>query len=210
MSACSESVKETSEDQPLKEGNIALGKELYIVCAGCHGANGEGIKALNAPALVNQETWYLEKQLNNFRLGIRGNDPENIPGTQMATIAKTLTGADQVSDVAAYIKTLPPTTTEQTISGDIEKGRNYYHMICGACHGKNAVGNPSLNSPRLAGIDDWYLEAQFNLFKNGIRGMHPDDTHGAQMQAMSNSLPDDQALKDVIAYIQSLQNLEQR
>ena len=39
-----------------------------------------------------------------------------------------------------------------------------------------------------------------------IRGKHPQDTYGAQMQAMSNTLPDEAAMKNVIAYIISLEN----
>ena len=40
-------------------GDPAKGKQLYAVCAGCHGQAGEGNKMLNAPASAGQEEWYV-------------------------------------------------------------------------------------------------------------------------------------------------------
>ena len=59
--------------------------------------------------------------------------------------------------------------------------------------------------PRLAGTDDWYLLRQLEAFRNGVRGTHADDRTGRQMRAMAAVLPNDQALKDVVAFIQSIQ-----
>ena len=39
-------------------GDPAKGKALYATCASCHGANGEGNQALNAPAIAGQKEWY--------------------------------------------------------------------------------------------------------------------------------------------------------
>ena len=83
-------------------------------------------------------------------------------------------------------------------------GADYYNQFCGACHGAGALGNPSLNSPRLAGTDDWYLEAQLLAFRSGERGARPEDTTGRQMRAMAVILPDERAVRDVVAYLQSL------
>ncbi len=38
----------------------------------------------------------------------------------------------------------------------------------------------------------------------GMRGDHPEDTIGLQMVAFAKSLPDEQALLDVVAYINTL------
>ena len=40
-------------------GDPAKGQALYATCASCHGANGEGNQALNAPAIAGQQDWYL-------------------------------------------------------------------------------------------------------------------------------------------------------
>ena len=198
-------VNESTTPTGLPDNAVLTGKALFAVCVACHGENAQGIKSLNAPSLVNHEAWYLERQLNNFRLGIRGDDPEDVPGTQMATIAKTLVDDQSVTNVVAYIKTLPSATPEQTLEGDVQNGRDYYNMICGACHGPGATGNQALNSPAMIGVDDWYLERQFYNFKEGSRGSHPDDEFGAQMKLISTAVPNDELVTDVIAYIQSLQ-----
>ena len=56
----------------------------------------------------------------------------------------------------------------------------------------------------LAQQSDWYLMTQLGKFKSGMRGTHKDDVHGQQMRAMSMTLPDEQAMKDVIAFIMTL------
>ena len=48
-------------------GDPAKGKALYATCASCHGANGEGNQALNAPAIAGQQEWYLTRQLKNYQ-----------------------------------------------------------------------------------------------------------------------------------------------
>ena len=48
-------------------GDAAKGKGAYAVCLACHGADGMGNKALNAPQIAGQSTWYLERQLKNFK-----------------------------------------------------------------------------------------------------------------------------------------------
>jgi len=83
-------------------------------------------------------------------------------------------------------------------------GAGYYRQFCAACHGPAAEGNPALNSPRLAGADDWYLVAQLEAFRGGARGSHAQDRTGKQMRAMAGVLPDDAAVAAVAAYIRSL------
>jgi cytochrome c oxidase subunit 2 len=66
------------------------------------------------------------------------------------------------------------------------------------------MGNPALNSPRLAGMSDWYMVTQLQKFRTGLRGDHPEDIFGSQMVASAMALPDEQALLDVAAYINTL------
>lgn len=87
-------------------GDPARGKSLYATCGACHGANAEGMQALNAPALSGLEEWYIVRQLKNFKQGIRGSNPKDIYGMQMAPMAQTLPDEQAMEDVAAYIKTL--------------------------------------------------------------------------------------------------------
>ncbi|MEY3659420.1 MAG: hypothetical protein RLZZ169_245 [Pseudomonadota bacterium] len=90
----------------LAAGDPAKGKTLYATCGACHGPNGEGMEALNAPKLAGQEEWYLVRQLQNFKAGIRGTNPKDTYGMQMAPMAQTLPNDQAIADVAAYIKSL--------------------------------------------------------------------------------------------------------
>ena len=44
------------------------GKTLYGVCASCHGANGAGNKALNAPRISGQKAWYITRPVSYTHL----------------------------------------------------------------------------------------------------------------------------------------------
>lgn len=94
-------------------------------------------------------------------------------------------------------------STGAMAAGDPEKGKALY-STCGACHGMNGEGMEALNAPKLAGQEEWYTIRQLQNFKNGIRGSNPKDTYGMQMAPMAQTLPDDQAMADVAAYIKSL------
>lgn len=180
------------------------GKSLYMTCMACHGDKAQGNKALGAPALVNQESWYLERQLKNFKNGVRGYHPKDERGLQMAPMAKILTDDNAIKNVVGFIKSLPESKPVKTIEGDLVNGKEFYNAICSACHGVGGNGNEALNAPRLAGVDDWYLLGQYKNFRDGIRGAHKDDMYGSQMRIMSNTLPTDEAITNVVAYLQSL------
>lgn len=189
----------------LPVGLVDEGKFLFATCKTCHGNSGEGNPDLKAPALVNLDAPYLYRQLMNFRKGIRGYLPADTLGTQMAAIATTLKDSLAVSNVVAYIETLPDITPSTTITGDIQKGERTYQSICGSCHGPHGKGNAAMHAPRLNGLDDWYLKKQINNFKASLRGAHARDELGAQMIPMAQLLKEDQAVHDVIAYIRSVQ-----
>ncbi len=91
------------------EGDVEKGKELYVVCAACHGDDGKGIEVLSAPRIAGEPDWYLLRQTMNFSKGIRGSHPDDIFGRQMAVINDLMLKDEQaVKDVIAYINTLPP------------------------------------------------------------------------------------------------------
>lgn len=61
------------------------GAEKYVMCAGCHGAKGEGNGIF--PRLAGQQPAYLEAQLKNFKSGARQGGP-------MAAITANLSEED--------------------------------------------------------------------------------------------------------------------
>ncbi|MCG2593565.1 c-type cytochrome [Ramlibacter sp. XY19] len=182
------------------KGDAVAGKASFAVCAGCHGMQGEGNFALRAPRLAGQGAWYLERQLHQFKQGTRGADERDAAGRQMAPMAATLPDDAAIANVAAYIATLPDTPVAPTIRGDVDRGRARY-ATCAACHGADGRGLASTNAPRLQGMSDWYLGTQLQNFRDGVRGAHAQDMHGAQMALMAKMLSDDGAIGDILAYI---------
>jgi cytochrome c553 len=87
-------------------GNAEAGESSYQTCVACHGAVGEGVEALGSPPLVGQADWYLLAQLEKFKKGWRGTNPEDISGQTMRPNALLLDEA-AMADVVAYIQTLP-------------------------------------------------------------------------------------------------------
>ena len=185
-------------------GDATKGKAAYAVCAACHGANGMGNKALNAPRIAGQEPWYLERQLNHYKKGIRGANPKDPYGMQMRPMALTLANDQAVSDMAAYVSSMPASKPlESTVKGDATAGKASY-MICQTCHGPTGGGNKALNAPRLTGLQDWYIVRQLKNFKSGARGTKAGDTYGMQMRPMALTLTTDAAINNVTAYIATL------
>lgn len=183
-------------------GDASAGKALYQVCAACHGLEGEGKQELNSPKISGQEDWYLVRQLAYFKHGIRGAHPEDTFGQQMAPMAATLADETAMNNIAAYIQTLPDKPATPTVSGDVDNGRGLYET-CGKCHGREGQGRWSVNAPRIAGMSDWYLVTQLKNFRRGIRGAHPKDITGRQMESMVLAL-NDETMNDLVAYINSL------
>lgn len=183
------------------------GDVMYSDCSSCHGVNGEGAIAYGAPAIAGLPAWYLESQLNKFRNGIRGSHVDDPEGLRMRPMSWQLKTDEQVKVLSEYISKMPAVrgdTNSQPLAGaNAEAGKASY-AVCIACHMADGKGNQALNSPPLTGQHDWYLARQLTKFKSGVRGTHPQDVTGQQMRPMALTLPDDQAVKNVVAYIQTL------
>ena len=192
-----------AEEAPALTGDAAKGKAAYAVCAACHGPNAEGNAALNAPRLIGQEAWYLDRQLKAYREGHRGTKPGDVYGMQMRPMALAVSAPQAVADLIAYITSLTAAPAAITVTGDAEAGKAAY-AVCAACHGANAEGLEQMGGPRLAGQDDWYLVRQIANYKKGLRGYHPSDHLGRQMAPMVATLADDAAIANVVAYINTL------
>jgi len=173
-------------------------------CSQCHGAMGQGDANAKAPNIAGLPDWYVLKQVQGFREGLRGQHYDDIQGMRMRPMALTLTSDDEVAAVSKHIASLPRVNAPPTLTGgDAAKGAQYY-AVCTACHGPEGKGNQDLGSPPLVGGTDWYLLNQLDHFKRGIRGTHPKDERGAQMRPMAMTLPDEQAMKDVLAHVATL------
>ena len=77
-------------------------------------------------------------------------------------------------------------------------------QLCAQCHGETALGNQHVNAPSIAGLPQWYIEAQLQKFKSGGRGTHFDDLTGMQMRPMAMSLATDDEIKTIAEYVSKL------
>lgn len=180
------------------------GEQLYRNCTICHGPDGQGIELQLAPALTNLSEKYLVEQLKKFKSGMRGAHAEDLAGLRMLPMSQTLATEEDMIAVSQYIVSLGSSPIEPTLDGgDPVKGQATY-ATCLACHGPDGKGNDLLNAPSLINQHDWYQLTQLKNFKSGVRGSNPQDIAGAQMRPMSMLLADEQMMKDVIAYIQTL------
>lgn len=189
---------------PVHQG-LARGKDLYNTCVPCHGRDGYGNQTLGAPAIAGLPEWYVAGQLHKFQKGIRGAHPDDNEGARMRPMARSLNLPGDVESVAQYVATMKSSHGFSTLSGgNVAAGQTRFTSICFTCHGPQAQGNPDLKAPRLTAQADWYMLAQLQKFKDGLRGANAEDTTGQQMRVMASTLEDRQAMLDVIAYIRTL------
>jgi cytochrome c553 len=187
-------------------GDNARGQALFALCAQCHGAAGGGNPATLAPAIAGLDQSYVELQLEKFRSGIRGMDPKDMGGLRMHPMSLWLAKDADLEAVAAYVASLPAVEPAAELTGgNAARGKQLY-TPCIACHAVDGSGNPAMKAPALKGRSDWYLLSSLEKFKGGIRGSNPADQGGTIMRAMAGTLPDEQAMRDVIAHIKTLSN----
>lgn len=149
-------------------GTIAAGKEKAVVCAGCHGADGNGGADPLWPKLAGQDASYLAKQLTDFKSGAR-KDPI------MSGMAAPLSAAD-TKNLAAYFASLKAKpgvakNAELAMQGEkIYRGGNAKTGVsaCMSCHGPSGHGIPPL-FPKVSGQNVPYTQKQLLAFKAGTR-----------------------------------------
>ena len=123
------------------------------MCAVCHGANGEGYKADQAPRLAQPDfeasvtDEYLREAIKNGRMG-----------TTMSAWFKDRGGPltrEDIDEVVKFLRTWSkgrrPALDERAIAGDIARGENTFARECFRCHGVKGIGGPNLHigNPQL-------------------------------------------------------------
>lgn len=183
------------------------GKEAYkLSCVQCHGENGAGGKEfLQGPNLTMLKDIYFKEQFKAILDGTRKG-----PGTvNMLKILKESKLTDkEIQAAAAYAMKLPRAGANHMKIGDAKKGKVKYSTMCIHCHGMRGEGysNPALPAPRLAGQSDFYIVDQIKAYKAGHRDTGTPANQ--QMKAMSNLLVTDDDIKNVAAYIRSMDDFK--
>ena len=138
--------------------NLERGAELYQTCAACHGENGRGTEDGEIPAIAGQHGSVLLKQLTDFRHDQRWNER-----MKNFTDRHHLTGPQDLTDVAAYVASLPRFPPSAKGIGDgsaLGDGASLYFQKCERCHDPLGQGDLLLRRPRLAGQHYAYLLRQ--------------------------------------------------
>jgi cytochrome c oxidase cbb3-type subunit 3/ubiquinol-cytochrome c reductase cytochrome c subunit len=166
-----------------EDARVAHGRELYgRMCAVCHGANGEGYKADQAPRLAQEgllssaSDAYLRATITYGRLG-----------TTMSAWGKERSGPLSPEDVNALIKFLrtwqkgPQATLDESfLRGDVGLGDAVYQRECVSCHGARGTTG---TAPRI-GNADFLTSASNGFLRHAIRNGRP----GTQMAAYAAKL----------------------
>jgi len=179
--------------------DIEAGKSKSVVCAGCHGQDGNSTNGI-WPKLAGQHTTYLIKQLKEFKDGTRAD-------AVMAGMAAILATDEDMQNVAAFY-------ASQKIKGGafnkdlVAKGEAIYRggitetsvPACIACHSPSADGNGPALFPSLKSQHPEYIVAQMKKFKDGTRSNDP----GKMMQNVAARMLDSE-MEAVAAYLAGIQ-----
>lgn len=183
-------------------GTGAVPPEKFVYCTVCHGADVKGNPQIAAPRLSGMSEWYAKRQLDAFKKGWRGSHEEDLVGMEMRPMAAILSDAE-IAAAAEYVHAAESPPPPATIEGDVERGKTLF-ASCSVCHGNAGEGNEAVGGPALTVQNDWYLFRQLVNFKTGVRGSAPGDIYGMQMRAAAQVLPDEDAIRDIVSYLNTL------
>jgi cytochrome c553 len=99
-----------------------------------------------------------------------------------------------------FLCTPPISHAKERTAADFD-AKDYEY--CLVCHGGLGQGNPAVDAPVLAGMEDWSLRNQLQAFREGWRGTHPLDLIGMEMRPVATAL-DPSETSAVIQYLQAL------
>jgi len=179
------------KDRPLRElasngSAMATARNLFSAnCAGCHGSDARGAKGF--PNLADSD-W------------LWGDDEEQLLATisegrhgVMPALGSAL-GNDGVNEVASYVVSL---SGGKAPSDWVNAGEARFQMLCVACHGANAKGNPLMGAPDLT--DKVWLHG------GGFDNIHATVTNGRDNEMPAHrELLGDLKVKLLAAYVLSL------
>ena len=156
------------------EDTIAAGKAKSIVCAACHGTDGNSAIPTN-PKLAGQHKNYLVKQLNEYKLATQTGGQSGRNNPIMGGMAAFLTDED-IQNVATYFSVQITKTSEQGSEQNIEGGTLFNSgdkdrkiPACASCHGPNGNGSNLSGFPDISGQHTQYTLTQLKAFRSGSR-----------------------------------------
>lgn len=173
-------------------GDAEAGKAKTLVCAACHGTDGNSAIPMN-PKLAGQHANYLAKQLKEFKLAMQTGGKEGRNNAIMGMQANVLSEQDML-DIAAYYQSQEAkigAAPEDVIPAgeSLYRGGDAERKItaCIACHGPRGNGMGLAGFPDISGQHAEYTASQLKMFRSGDRN---NDLNG-MMRDIAKKLTDE-------------------
>ena len=204
--AATEQIAEQAADEVTEVTDVTQqaaeksGQELSVVCAACHGADGNSIMAI-WPKLAGQHEQYLTRQSIMIREGQR-----MVP--QMMGIVANMSD-EQLARISDYYaqQQIQPGTADPDL---VPLGKKIYHTglleknvpACQSCHGPVGAGNPFSGYPKVVGQHAEYLAQRLQKYRSGETNGE-NDPYSAQMVLVAENLTDHE-IEAVSSYLQGM------
>jgi ubiquinol-cytochrome c reductase cytochrome c subunit len=198
-----------ANNQASETDQIAQGKELFLAsCAFCHGKNGEGVPTVRDGYQIGPSLVGVGAAAVDFQVGT-GRMPMASPGAQ-APRKQVAFNDEEIAALAAYVASLAPgpaipSESDYSIEGlsetereeAISRGGQIFLTNCTACHNYNGRGGAMPRggyAPSLHGVEGKYI---YEALLTGPQ----------QMPNFSNGNLSPEEKRDVIAYLDSIQEM---
>lgn len=195
--ACASAVAaDTESDVKIRmgTGDPVVGKVKAAMCYSCHGEDGNSTSP-DYPKLAGQYAEYIQKQLGEFKTGVRKNP-------MMLAMSASIASEQDVLDISAYFASLEKMKgTKPVVS---KAGKAIFTDAgngCFTCHGTDGKGMaPDMSqAPVIGGQHKAYLLKQLNNFRSQKRTNDPGGMMGVIAGSMSN-----EDIESVASYISGL------
>jgi cytochrome c553 len=146
-------IDESMSDPGRLDAAIRAGRERSLLCANCHGENGNSVKS-EMPNIAGQNPAYIVEQMMNFAEGRRRD-------FVMSALTRDFSFEDKVN-LAVYYTTQPvePIEYDEVLA---IRGESVYMSSCVHCHG--VTGKGEAGYARLAGQQITYVEATLKRYR---------------------------------------------
>jgi cytochrome c553 len=135
------------------------------LCDACHGENGIPPDS-TMPVIWGQHQAYLDRQIGEFKLGNRKNEP-------MLSLIRNMP-QEEITTLAEHFSQKPWPKLNQPRASEAESKRAQAAMVtgqCVACHGILGMGDGT--NPRIAGQSRGYILKTLQEFQSKARGNNP-------------------------------------
>lgn len=123
-------IEKDLKDEGALQAAMRAGKERSILCANCHGVDGNSVRP-DIPNLAEQNTAYIIEQIGKFVDGQRKH-------FVMPILARNFTFQDKVNLAVYYTsQKLKPVKADPKIAA---RGKPIYDHLCFSCHGADGRG----------------------------------------------------------------------